>query len=111
MICYEKQTTSKTPVQYNLRPGGVDDWNHLRHFDNQINTGMKGICFIEPLFNKVVRLLAFKAIDTICFIRIFFTYLGTPCWYEGIDKPTTWQRLWGWRIGPVMAWRLARITV
>jgi hypothetical protein len=31
--------------------------------------------------------------------------------YLGIDKPTMYQRLWGWRIGPVMAWRLARITV
>ncbi|OPZ01048.1 MAG: hypothetical protein BWZ11_01890 [Bacteroidetes bacterium ADurb.BinA395] len=49
--------------------------------------------------------------NTVRFLRIFFAYLGTPCWYEGIDKPTMYQRLWGWRIGPVMAWRLARITI
>ena len=89
MICYEKQKTSKASFRYNLRSCCVDDWNYLRHFDNQINTGM----------------------NTVRFLRIFFAYLGTPCWYEGIDKPTMYQRLWGWRIGPVMAWRLARITM
>ena len=57
--------------------------------DHKINTGM----------------------NTVRFLRIFFSFLGTPCWYEGIDKPTMYQRLWGWRIGPVMAWRLARITI
>jgi len=41
--------------------------------------------------------------NTVRFLRIFFAFLGTPCWYEGIDKPTTWQRLWGWRIGPVLS--------
>ena len=89
MICYEKQKTSKIPFRYRFRSCGLGDRNYLRHFDNQINTGM----------------------NTVRFLRIFFAYLGTPCWYEGIDKPTMYQRLWGWRIGPVMAWRLARITV
>ena len=55
MICYEKQTTSKAPVQYNLRSCYVGDRNYLRHFDNQINTGM----------------------NTVRFLRIFFAYMSS----------------------------------
>lgn len=34
MICYEKQTTSKAPVQYRFCSCGVDDRNYLRYTDH-----------------------------------------------------------------------------
>jgi len=34
--------------------------------------------------------------NTVRFLRIFFAYLGTPAWYQGIDHPTFWQRI-TWR--------------
>lgn len=41
-----------------------------------------------------------------CFIS-FFNYWGTSNWYQGIDEPTLWQRLYKWRISPKTAWTLA----
>ena len=55
MICYEKQKTSKIPFRYRFRSCGLDDRNYLRHFDNQINTGM----------------------NTVRFLRIFFAYMSS----------------------------------
>jgi len=42
-----------------------------------------------------------------CFIS-WFTFVGNANWYQGIDKPTLWQRLYEWRIGPKTAWTLAK---
>ena len=28
-------------------------------------------------------------------------------WYQGVDEPTLWQRLYKWRISPKTAWTLA----
>ena len=42
-----------------------------------------------------------------CFLS-FFNYLGTANWYQGIDKPTLWQRIYKWRISPKTAWTLAK---
>lgn len=39
--------------------------------------------------------------------RAFFNFLGTRNYYQGIDKPTLWQWLYTWRIGPGTAWKLA----
>jgi hypothetical protein len=41
-----------------------------------------------------------------CFIA-WFTFVGTANWYQGIDQPTLWQRLYKWRISPKTAWTLA----
>ncbi|MFS0489924.1 hypothetical protein [Leadbetterella byssophila] len=38
----------------------------------------------------------------------FFNYWGTANWYQGIDKPTLWQRIYKWRISPKTAWTLAK---
>lgn len=42
-----------------------------------------------------------------CFLS-FFKFWGTANWYQGIDKPTLWQRLYEWRISPKTAWTLAK---
>lgn len=41
-----------------------------------------------------------------CFIAMF-TFIGTANWYQNVDKPTFYQRLYSWRIGPKTAWTLA----
>ena len=41
-----------------------------------------------------------------CFLS-FFNYWGAANWYQGIDKPTLWQRFYKWRISPKTAWTLA----
>ena len=41
-----------------------------------------------------------------CFIA-WFTFVGTANWYQGIDEPTLWQRIYKWRISPKSAWTLA----
>jgi hypothetical protein len=42
------------------------------------------------------------------FIRCFFIMWGTSNWYVGVDKPTLWQRIYGWRISPSSAVRIAK---
>ena len=42
-------------------------------------------------------------------IIFFFTILGTPNWYHRIDKPTLYQRIYKWRIGIKMAFKLTGI--
>lgn len=37
----------------------------------------------------------------------FFNYWGTANWYQGIDNPTLWQRVYKWRISHKTAWTLA----
>lgn len=39
---------------------------------------------------------------------LFFKLWGTANWYQGIDKPTLWQRIYKWRISPKTAWTLAK---
>ena len=40
-------------------------------------------------------------------IMFFIQLWGTANWYEGIDKPTLWQRIYKWRISPKTAWKIA----
>ena len=42
---------------------------------------------------------------------LFFKYLGSANWYHGIDKPTLWQRIYKWRIGPSTAWALVKLII
>jgi hypothetical protein len=36
-------------------------------------------------------------------------FVGSPNWYQGIDKPTFAEWLYKWRIGWGTAWQLAKI--
>lgn len=40
-------------------------------------------------------------------LKSWWYFLGTRNYYLGIDKPTLWQSLYTWRIGPGTAWKLA----
>ena len=42
-------------------------------------------------------------------IRCFLILLGTANWYVGIDNPTFWQRVYGWRLGIKTSWKVAGI--
>lgn len=42
------------------------------------------------------------------FLRLFFSLLGSPNWYQGIDKPTLWQWIYKWRIGFRTAYTIAK---
>lgn len=42
------------------------------------------------------------------FILAFFDFLGTPNWYQGIDKPNFYQRIYKWRIGFKTAYILSK---
>ena len=46
--------------------------------------------------------LIYKAVC--CFIAL----VGGRNWYEGVDEPTLWQRLYKWRVSPKTAWTLTR---
>jgi hypothetical protein len=41
--------------------------------------------------------------------KLFFSLLGDRNWYEGIDKPTFYQWIYGWRIGFKTAYKVAKI--
>jgi hypothetical protein len=42
-------------------------------------------------------------------IRCFLSLWGTANWYQGVDYPTLWQRLYKWRVSPALAWELTSI--
>lgn len=41
----------------------------------------------------------------ICFLKLW----GTRNYYMGIDKPTLWQWLYGWRLSAKTAWSVSGI--
>lgn len=61
----------------------------------------------NDIFNKLPKQLYTIYNLVRCFIS-WFTFVGNANWYQGIDKPTLWQRLYEWRIGPKTAWTLAK---
>lgn len=42
-------------------------------------------------------------------LKLFFRYLGGLNYHKGIDKPTAYQYIIGWRIGFETAWKLSKI--
>lgn len=42
-------------------------------------------------------------------IKTFLKYVGRLYYYRKIDKPTFWQWLYKWRLGPGTTWTLSKI--
>ena len=40
-------------------------------------------------------------------VLCFFRMWGTANWYQGIENPTLWQRVYKWRVGIISAARIA----
>ena len=74
MICYEKQKTSKIPFRYRFRSCGLGDRNYLRHFDNQINTGMNE--WIEQRVKMIAEGFSLEQIQRECWDYCHREYLG-----------------------------------
>lgn len=64
----------------------------------------------NTIFNKFPK-QPYTIYNVVRCLIAWFTFVGTSNWYQGIDNPTLWQRLYKWRISPKTAWTLASGSV